>query len=71
MKYPFTDGTTFDGKDYRNCHDPAGNNVWGRSDVVNPNDERYQALIEARLVPLVDREVEIIADDYTPDFGTG
>ncbi|NUL81919.1 MAG: valine--tRNA ligase [Armatimonadetes bacterium] len=41
--------------------------------AVNPKDERYAGLIGARLtVPLVGREVELIADDYPdPEFGTG
>ncbi|WP_317931450.1 valine--tRNA ligase [Halioxenophilus sp. WMMB6] len=41
--------------------------------AVNPNDERYQDLIGKRiLLPLVGREIPIIADDYVdPEFGTG
>lgn len=41
--------------------------------AVNPNDERYQYLIgEKVIVPLVNREVPIIADDYVdPSFGSG
>ncbi len=41
--------------------------------AVNPNDERYKHLIGTRvLLPLTDREIPIIADDYVdPDFGTG
>ncbi len=40
---------------------------------VNPNDERYQQLIgQKALVPLINRAIPIIADDYvTMDFGTG
>ena len=40
---------------------------------VNPNDERYQNLIGKEvLVPLINRKIPIIADDYvTADFGTG
>jgi len=40
---------------------------------VNPNDERYQALIGKKvMVPLIGREVAIIADDYIDiEFGTG
>jgi valyl-tRNA synthetase len=40
---------------------------------VNPNDERYQNLIGKKVrVPLIGREVEIIADDYIDiAFGTG
>lgn len=41
--------------------------------AVNPNDERYQNLIGKHvIVPLVGREVPIIADEYAdPTFGTG
>ena len=40
---------------------------------VNPNDERYQGLIGKKvMVPLIGREVAIIADDYIDiEFGTG
>lgn len=40
---------------------------------VHPDDERYAHLIgEKALVPIVGREVPIIADDYVdPEFGTG
>ncbi len=41
--------------------------------AVNPNDERYQHLIgKTLLLPLADREIPIIADDYVDvAFGTG
>jgi valyl-tRNA synthetase len=41
--------------------------------AVNPNDERYQHLIGKKvLLPIVNREIPIIADDYVePEFGTG
>ncbi len=41
--------------------------------AVNPKDERYKELIGATLVlPVVDREIPIIADDKVePEFGTG
>src|SRR5215203_289913 len=40
---------------------------------VNPNDERYQSLKGKKIVvPLVNREVPLIFDDYVdPSFGTG
>lgn len=40
---------------------------------VNPNDERYQELIgKTAVVPVVEREVPIIADEYVDmEFGTG
>ena len=41
--------------------------------AVNPNDERYQDLIGKKcLLPLMDREIPIVADDYVDlEFGTG
>jgi valyl-tRNA synthetase len=41
--------------------------------AVNPKDERYKNLIGKKvIVPLVNREVEVIADDYVDlEFGTG
>ena len=40
---------------------------------VNPDDERYKKLIgKLALVPIINREIPIIADDYVDkDFGTG
>ena len=41
--------------------------------AVHPEDERYRALVGKRVkLPLCDREIPIIADDYVdPAFGTG
>ena len=41
--------------------------------AVHPDDERYQKLIGKTVsLPLCDREIPIIADDYVdPEFGTG
>ncbi len=41
--------------------------------AVNPNDERFKKYIGKKaIVPLVEREIPIIADDYVdPEFGTG
>jgi valyl-tRNA synthetase len=41
--------------------------------AVNPNDERYAALVgQEAILPLVGRRLPIIADDYVkPEFGTG
>src|SRR4029079_5499010 len=41
--------------------------------AVHPDDERYTHLVgRTAIVPLVEREVPIIADDYVKmDFGTG
>ena len=41
--------------------------------AVNPSDERYKNLIgKTAIIPIVNREVEIIADDYVDvEFGSG
>jgi valyl-tRNA synthetase len=41
--------------------------------AVNPNDERYrEAVGQTILLPLTNREISIIADEYVdPEFGTG
>ena len=41
--------------------------------AVNPNDERYKHLVGKKLLlPLVNREIPIVADDYVDiEFGTG
>ena len=41
--------------------------------AVNPNDERYKALVGKTLIlPLVNKEIPVIADDYVDiEFGTG
>jgi valyl-tRNA synthetase len=41
--------------------------------AVHPDDERYSHLVgKTAIVPIVNREVRIIADDYVkPEFGTG
>ena len=40
---------------------------------VNPDDKRYQHLIgKTAIIPMAEREVEIIADEYVdPEYGTG
>ncbi len=41
--------------------------------AVNPNDERYQDIVgKTCILPLVDREIPIVADEYVDlEFGTG
>ncbi len=41
--------------------------------AVNPSDSRYKKYIGRKVIlPLVEREIPVIADDYVdPDFGTG
>jgi valyl-tRNA synthetase len=75
LKYPLADGTkTTEGHDYLIVATTRPETMLGDSAVaVNPNDERYQALIGKFVeLPLVGRRIPIIADDYCdPEFGTG
>ena len=75
FRYPLADGaTTGDGKDYIIVATTRPETMLGDSAVaVNPKDERYQALVGKNVVlPLVNREIPIIADDYVDmEFGTG
>ncbi|MDP3846892.1 MAG: valine--tRNA ligase [Pseudomonas sp.] len=75
LRYPLADGAkTADGLDYLVVATTRPETMLGDSAVaVNPNDERYQALIGKFIeLPLVGRRIPIIADDYCdPEFGTG
>ncbi|MFD1126329.1 valine--tRNA ligase [Lentilactobacillus raoultii] len=74
VKYPFTDGTKFNGKDYIEIATTRPETMMGDTAVaVNPSDERYKDIVGKKvLVPLVNREVPIIADQYVdPEEGTG
>jgi len=75
LRYPLADGNkTADGKNYLIVATTRPETMLGDSAVaVNPNDERYQALIGTFVeLPLVGRRIPIIADDYCdPEFGTG
>ncbi|MFK3723543.1 valine--tRNA ligase [Pseudomonas monteilii] len=75
LRYPLADGaTTAEGKDHLVVATTRPETLLGDAAVaVNPNDERYQALIGQFVeLPLVGRRIPIIADDYCdPEFGTG
>ncbi|MEE2731137.1 MAG: valine--tRNA ligase [Pseudomonadota bacterium] len=75
FRYPLANGAkTADGKDYIIVATTRPETMLGDTAVaVNPKDERYQALIGKTLtLPLVNREIPIIADDYVDiEFGTG
>lgn len=75
LRYPLADGAkTADGKDYLIVATTRPETMLGDSAVaVNPQDERYQALIGKFVeLPLVGRRIPIIGDDYCdPEFGTG
>ena len=75
LRYPLADGEkTADGKDYLIVATTRPETMLGDSAVaVNPQDERYQALIGKFVeLPLVGRRIPIVGDDYCdPEFGTG
>ncbi|MBA2692096.1 MAG: valine--tRNA ligase [Rubrobacter sp.] len=76
IRYPFTDGKGSgpDGRDFAEVFSTRPETMLGDvALVVNPDDERYTELVGRRvLVPFVEREIEVCADDYVdPDFGTG
>jgi valyl-tRNA synthetase len=69
FKYPLTDGSG-----YLVVATTRPETMLGDTAVaVHPEDERYQHLIGSTItLPLVGREIPIIADDYVDrDFGTG
>lgn len=75
LKYPLADGVkTAEGNEFLIVATTRPETMLGDSAVaVNPNDERYKALIGKFVeLPLVGRRIPIIADDYCdPEFGTG
>ena len=69
LRYPLTDGSG-----YLELATTRPETLLGDTAVaVNPSDERYKDLVGKTLtLPLVGREISIIADDYVDvDFGTG
>jgi len=76
LRYPFADGRGPgpDGNDFAEVFSTRPETMLGDvALVVNPDDERYKDLVGRRvLVPFVEREVRVFADDYVdPSFGTG
>ncbi|WP_049629295.1 valine--tRNA ligase [Cellvibrio sp. pealriver] len=75
LRYPLADGaTTAEGKNYLVVATTRPETMLGDSAVaVHPEDERYKSLIgKYVLLPLVNRLIPIIADDYVDrEFGTG
>ncbi|EGH47977.1 valyl-tRNA synthetase, partial [Pseudomonas syringae pv. pisi str. 1704B] len=75
LRYPLADGAkTAEGLDYLIVATTRPETMLGDAAVaVNPQDERYKALIGKFVeLPLVGRLIPIIADDYCdPEFGTG
>ncbi len=69
MRYPLTDGSG-----WLVVATTRPETMMGDTGVaVNPNDERYAHLVgKTCILPLMDREIPIVADDYVEmDFGTG
>ncbi|RLT88338.1 MAG: valine--tRNA ligase [Alcanivorax sp.] len=75
FRYPLAHGAlTAEGLDYIVVATTRPETMLGDSAVaVHPLDERYQNLIgKTVLLPLVNREIPIVADDYVErEFGTG
>lgn len=75
VSYPFVDDdVTYEGKKYIEIATTRPETMMGDVAVaVHPSDERYKALVGKKVrVPLVNREIPIIADEYVdPEFGTG
>ncbi|MDE5852587.1 MAG: valine--tRNA ligase, partial [Oscillospiraceae bacterium] len=69
MRYPFVDGSG-----YLEIATTRPETMLGDTAVaVNPHDKRYRNFVGKKLIlPLVNREIPIIADDYVDmEFGTG
>ena len=69
FRYPYADGSG-----YVVIATTRPETLMGDTAVaVNPSDERYAGKIGKKLIlPIVNREIELIADDYVEkDFGTG
>ncbi len=69
VKYPYADGSG-----YIEIATTRPETMFGDVAVaVNPSDERYKDIVGKEIiVPLVDRKIPIITDQYvTKDFGTG
>lgn len=69
IRYPYADGSGF-----ITVATTRPETMFGDTAVaVNPDDERYKAVVGKKvIVPVVNREIPIIADSYVEkDFGTG
>ena len=75
LRYPLADGEkTAEGKDYIVVATTRPETMLGDTGVaVNPEDERYKALIgKAVILPLVNRRIPIVADEHADmEKGTG
>ncbi|MEO3864594.1 valine--tRNA ligase [Rheinheimera fenheensis] len=75
LRYPLADGaTTADGKSYLVVATTRPETMLGDTGVaVNPEDERYKALIGKEIIlPLVNRRIPIVGDEHADmEKGTG
>lgn len=75
LRYPLADGaTTADGKSYLVVATTRPETMLGDTGVaVNPEDERYKALIGKEIIlPLVNRRIAIVGDEHADmEKGTG
>ncbi len=74
LRYPFKDGPASDGRGFVELATTRPETLLGDTAVaVNPSDDRYKDIVGKILVlPLVEREIPVVADDYVdPEFGTG
>lgn len=72
LRYPLVEPC--EGKEYIIVATTRPETILGDTGVaVNPKDERYAQLVGKKLiVPIVNREIEIVADRHVdPEFGTG
>ncbi|CAI8167019.1 MAG: Valine--tRNA ligase [Prochlorococcus marinus str. MIT 9215] len=74
FRYPLRDGASADGTSYLEVATTRPETMLGDVAVaVNPADDRYRHLVgKSLLLPLVGREIPVIADDHVEQgFGTG
>ncbi len=74
VKYLISDSANSEKSEYITIATQRPETIMGDTGIcVNPNDERYRHLAgKFAIVPLVNREVPIIFDEYVdPEFGTG
>ncbi len=69
LKYPFKDGSGFIVVATTRVETMLGDTAV----AVNPDDDRYKHLVGKKVIlPVVNREIPIIADDFvSPEFGSG
>jgi valyl-tRNA synthetase len=74
VRYKFADGGSYDGKDGIEIATTRPETILADGAIaIHPDDTRAKDLVGRKvLVPMVNREIEIIADDMVdPEFGSG